>query len=111
MAIKRKHEKAPPFAYDVHDPRLDVIYHVFSYERIKTDEVYPRYVSQFLGKRKRTMPVNWQNLPHEVKLIVTPDGKVAPLDLSTQRQFDQEKKFHNQRKKRMEKYLEKKKKS
>ncbi|SRR6266498_5283226 len=79
-----KPKDSPPFAYKIRRSHINVTFCVFSYESLKTDSDIWRYVAQFLGNRKRRMPVNWQNLPHEVKLLVTQDGKVRAFDLPNQ---------------------------
>lgn len=102
--MKAKPKDTPPFVYHVKDPQLDIIYFVFSYEPLKMSEtlIYQRYVSRFLRRRKRQMQENWLNLPHEVKLLVTLDGKVKEFDLPTQRQLDDEQKVQNRKNRRIE---------
>jgi hypothetical protein len=104
----KKPKETPPFAYDIRDPDFDVTYHVFSYEAIKTKRDVWHCVALFLGNRKRQMPVNWKNLPREVKLLVTQDGKVRAFDLPTQQQLENERKIQNRQKKRIEKFLARK---
>jgi len=96
-----KPKETPPFAYDIRDPHLDVTYYVFAYAAINTKSEVWSHVARFLGSRKRRMPKSWQNLPKDVKLLVTPDGKVKAFDLPTQKQLEEAQKIQNQRKKRM----------
>jgi hypothetical protein len=101
--MKDKPKETPPFAYSIKDPQFDIIYRVFSYEPIPTNAKVWSYVSQFLGHRKRRMPMNYLNLPRGVKLLVTLDGKVTALDLPTQRQLDDAQRIQNRRNRRIEK--------
>lgn len=101
----KKPKETPPFAYDFRDPNLDVTYYLFAYAPIKTKAEVWRYVSQFLGNRKRRMPVNWQNLPREVKLILSLDGKVRAFDLPTQQQARDAQRTQIRQKKLIQKFL------
>ncbi|SRR6266508_3679787 len=103
-----KPKDSPPFAYKIRRSHINVTFCVFSYESLKTDSDIWRYVAQFLGNRKRRMPVNWQNLPHEVKLLVTQDGKVRAFDLPNQHKVKDAQKIQIRKMKQIHKFLAKK---
>lgn len=97
-------ETVPPFAYPVHDPIAKRTFYVFSYLEIKEFDELRHYVATWMGKRRRKMPKNFDNLPNQVCLVVERNGRIRSHRLPTQQQLKIEEKEQNRRKKALEKW-------
>ena len=81
----KSNEKVPPYHRAVPDREYEIIYHIFSYKKVPDNDAAWKYVSEFLGSRKRIDKQTYMYLPPEVRLIVQKDGSVKSHGSTTQR--------------------------